>query len=76
MFHQVSAVISRYPWSMELIWKLLRWIRVKTTTIILGYLKTTSSNDLLTDLNLTSLHLHREIPLPRFFSFIAVDDFL
>jgi len=43
--------------------RMLDIAQLSAAKIILGFLKTTSSNDELADLNLTSLHLRREISL-------------
>jgi len=47
--------------------------QLSAAKIILGCLKTTSSNDVLADLNLTSLHLRREISLLCYVSKLIFD---
>jgi len=47
--------------------------QLSAAKIILGCFKTTSSNDVLADLNLTSLHLRREISLLCYVSKLILD---
>jgi len=53
--------------------RMLDKAQLSTAKIILGCLKTTSSNDVLADLNLTSLNLRREISLLCYVSKLIFD---